>query len=184
MGHPGWLCGASWGGSVTAGPVARAPLAIMPAMQIGPPGLAAAAAQPLPPEPPATAYVAPTQALRQARGAALALCAALAALCLIWELVLAPTGRGTLAIKALPLLLALPGLWRWRLYTARWLALVVWLYVIEGLVRAWSDRGLGRPLAVVEVVLAVALFVACGLQIRWRLRAGHLADAAAAADRP
>jgi uncharacterized membrane protein len=122
--------------------------------------------------------VAPTRALVRARLASLWLCGALVLLCLAWELVLAPTGRGTLAVKALPLVLALPGLWRWRLYTARWLSLVVWLYVTEGLVRGWSDRGPGQLLGLIEVVLAVALFVACALQVRWRLRAGRLARSA------
>src|ERR1700690_1989876 len=59
---------------------------------------------------------------------------ALVVLGVAWELWLAPTGRGTLAVKVLPLLLALGGLWRMRLYTYRWMSLVVWLYTGEGLV--------------------------------------------------
>ena len=89
---------------------------------------------------------------------------------LAWELWLAPTGRGTLAIKVIPLALAVPGLWRDRLYTYRWTSLLVWLYFAEGAVRATSDRGLGAPLAAIEVVLTLLLFVACGLRIRARLR--------------
>lgn len=86
-----------------------------------------------------------------------------------WELWLAPTGSGTLAIKVLPLLLPLPGLWRHRIYTYRWLSLLVWLYFAEGAVRATSDRGLSAVLAGIEVVLCLILFTACALHVRWRL---------------
>jgi uncharacterized membrane protein len=100
----------------------------------------------------------------------LGLCLSLIALGLLWELVLAPTGRGTLALKVLPLLPALPGLWRFRLYTARWLSLLVWLYALEGLTRGFSEPGLSGRLALLEVVLATALFGACAWQVRLRLR--------------
>jgi uncharacterized membrane protein len=88
---------------------------------------------------------------------------------LAWELWLAPTGSGTLAIKVLPLLLPLPGLWRHRIYTYRWLSLLVWLYFTEGAVRATSDQGLSALLAGIEVVLCLVLFTACALHVRWRL---------------
>lgn len=88
---------------------------------------------------------------------------------LAWELWLAPTGTGTLALKVLPLLLPLPGLWRHRIYTYRWLSLLVWLYFTEGAVRATSDRGLSAVLAGIEVALCLVLFIACALHVRWRL---------------
>jgi uncharacterized membrane protein len=94
---------------------------------------------------------------------------ALVGLGLAWELWLAPTGRGTLAVKVLPLALALPGLMRHRMYTFRWLSLLVWPYVLEGLVRAISDRGLSALLAVAEVALAVVIFAAATFYIRRRL---------------
>jgi hypothetical protein len=40
----------------------------------------------------------------------------------------------------LPLALCVPGLLRHRMYTYRWLSLLVWLYVTEGVVRATSER--------------------------------------------
>ena len=104
------------------------------------------------------------------RAAAFGATVALIALCLAWELWLAPTGQRTLAVKALPLVFTLPGLFRMRLYTYRWLSLLVWLYVAEGLVRATSERGIGAGLAVLEVVLALVAFAACGTHIRKRLR--------------
>lgn len=115
----------------------------------------------------------PTPAVTQLRLAALLATALLALLCLAWELWLAPTGQRTLVIKALPLLAALPGLARHRLYTYRWLSLAVWLYALEGAVRGYGDAGLTGVLAWAEVVLAVVVFTACGLYVRARLRAGR-----------
>ena len=108
-------------------------------------------------------------AIAWTRALAVAATLALIGLCIAWELWLAPTGRGTLAVKALPLFLPLAGLVRMRLYTYRWTSLLVWLYVAEGLVRATSEDGPGALLATLEVVLAVALFAACAGHIRARL---------------
>lgn len=113
----------------------------------------------------------PSPAEQASRAAALAFCILLIALCLAWELWLQPVGQGWLALKALPLLPALPGLWRYRLYTYRWTSLLVWLYATEGLVRGPSGQGSEAWLGWAEVALAVALFTACTLQIRQRLRA-------------
>ena len=101
---------------------------------------------------------------------------------LAWELWLAPLrpGGSWWAIKVLPLCLPLPGLLKNRMYTYRALSLLVWLYATEGLVRVGSDRGLAQLLAGLEVLLCVALFVACTVHIRLRLRAARAALAAAA----
>ncbi len=111
------------------------------------------------------------------RNLALVSLLALIVLCLAWELWLAPTGRGTLAIKALPLALPLLGLWRYRMYTFRWLSLLIWLYFTEGLVRAASDSGLSAALALGEVVLSVLVFSACAWHVRLRLGAAKQARA-------
>ncbi len=116
------------------------------------------------PSPPLPASIAWTRAV------ALGSVIALIVLGLAWELWLAPTGRGTLALKVLPLLLPLPGLWRNRMYTYRWLSLMVWLYFTEGVVRATSDRGPGAALGVIELLLCLLLFAACAAHVRWRLR--------------
>ncbi|WP_457354071.1 DUF2069 domain-containing protein [Roseateles sp. P5_D6] len=120
---------------------------------------------------PALERTEPTAVERLTRNLALAATVALILLCLAWELWLAPTGRGTLAVKALPLLAAPVGLWRYRMYTYRWLALAIWLYVMEGLVRSTSEGGLGQWLALGEVLLGVVIFTACTAQIRQRLAA-------------
>jgi len=98
---------------------------------------------------------------------------------LAWELWLAPTGSGTLALKVLPLLIPLAGLLRRRLYTYRWVSLFVWLYFTEGVVRATTDQGLSAWLAFIQVLLCVALFVACAVHVRWRLKHAPMAAEAA-----
>jgi uncharacterized membrane protein len=107
--------------------------------------------------------------VRWSRWLALGSLIGLIVLGLAWELWLAPTGSGTLAIKVLPLLLPLPGLWRARMYTYRWVSLLVWIYFAEGVVRATTDKGLSAVLAGIEVLLCLLLFVACALHVRWRL---------------
>lgn len=87
-----------------------------------------------------------------------------------WELWLAPTGSGTLALKVVPLFFVLPGLWRFRMRTYRALSLLVWLYFTEGVVRAVTDTGLSALLAGTEVLLTLLIFAACALHVRWRLR--------------
>ncbi len=92
---------------------------------------------------------------------------------LAWELWLAPLrpGGSWLVLKVLPLTLPLTGLLKNRMYTYRWLSLLVWIYFTEGVVRAVSDGGLSAVLAGIQVVLCVALFVACAMHVRLRLRA-------------
>ena len=91
---------------------------------------------------------------------------------LAWELWLAPLrpGGSWLVIKVLPLCFPLAGLLRNRMYTYRWVSLMVWIYFTEGVVRAYSDRGLSARLALIEVVLCLVLFAACALHVRLRLR--------------
>jgi len=89
---------------------------------------------------------------------------------LAWELWLAPTGNRTLVLKVLPLTLPLAGLLKRRLYTYRWVSLVVWLYFIEGVVRAVGDRGLSAQLAMIEILLCLSLFAACAAHVHVRLR--------------
>jgi uncharacterized membrane protein len=122
------------------------------------------------------ALPAPAEALppfvSRTRAIAVAALLGLIVLGLAWELWLAPVrpGGSWLALKVLPLTLPLSGLLKNRMYTYRWVSLLVWLYFTEGVVRATSDRGLGVPLAIIEVVLCLALFTACAVHVRWRLK--------------
>jgi uncharacterized membrane protein len=97
---------------------------------------------------------------------------------LAWELVLAPLrpGGSWLALKVLPLCIPLAGLLKNRMYTYRWVSLLVWLYFTEGAVRAYSDKVPGNYLAMGEVFLCLTLFTACALHVRLRLK--NAADSA------
>jgi uncharacterized membrane protein len=112
----------------------------------------------------------PTAAVAWTRRLAVSSLLGLIVLGLAWELWLAPTGSGTLALKVLPLTIPLAGLLKHRMYTYRWVSLLVWLYFIEGVVRASGDRGISAVLAGIEIVLCLLLFAACALHVRWRLR--------------
>jgi len=118
-------------------------------------------------EHPSTSPTTPDRVTAASRIVAVASALALIALALAWELALARTGRGTLAFKAVPLVFALPGLLRHRMYTYRWVSLLVWLYVAEAAIRI-GDRWPSRACAWAELVLSLTLFTACATQVRWR----------------
>ena len=124
---------------------------------------------------PKTAFPAPALPPRVALSQRLAVASlmALMLLCLAWELWLAPLrpGGSWIALKALPLALPLAGLLKRRMYTYRWVSLLVWLYFTEGVVRAWSDPPPSRWLALIEILLCLLLFAACVMHIRLRQRA-------------
>ena len=106
-----------------------------------------------------------------ARTAWLAACAAWIGLVLLgvaWELWLAPLrpGGSWLVLKVVPLLFPLMGLLHGRRYTFQWSSLLVWAYMIEGLVRAVSDPGPSARLAVIEIARAAAFFAAAVLFLR------------------
>jgi len=87
---------------------------------------------------------------------------ALIALCLAWELWLAPLrpGGSLVALKALPLLLPLRGIAAGRRYTYQWSSMLILAYFAEGVTRAWSDAGLSQKLALAELALSLGFFLA------------------------
>lgn len=93
---------------------------------------------------------------------------ALIALTLAWELWLAPIrpGGSWLALKALPLALAAPGVVRARIYTYQWAPMLVLFYFAEGVVRAWSESGLSAKLAAAQIALSLAFFFAAVFFVR------------------
>lgn len=134
----------------------------LPAAVTGDPPLPAAAADATTTQP-ADAFV------RATRSVAVGSLLALIVLGLAWELWLAPTGQRSWALKVLPLALPLAGLLKQRMYTYRWVSLLVWLYFTEGVVRATSGRGPEVWLAATQVLLCVLLFAACAAHVRHRL---------------
>ena len=105
---------------------------------------------------------------RASRLAAVSSLLALVVLSLAWELALAPLrpGGSWVALKALPLLFALRGAIRGDVYTFRWSMMLVLAYVVEGIVRAYSEPQPVRTLAAIEIALATAYFVAAIAYIR------------------
>ena len=87
---------------------------------------------------------------------------ALIALCVAWEMWLAPlkTGGSLMALKALPLALALGGILKGSRYTYQWSSMLILAYLAEGVTRAWAEGGASRSLAAVEIVLSAAFFAA------------------------
>ena len=81
-------------------------------------------------------------------------------LCVAWEMWLAPLrpGGSLVALKALPLALAIPGILNGRRYTYQWSSMLVLAYFAEGVVRAWSERGNSQWLAAAEIALSLVFF--------------------------
>ncbi|MEI7538302.1 MAG: DUF2069 domain-containing protein [Comamonadaceae bacterium] len=114
----------------------------------------------------------PSSAVASTRFVAVGSLLGLILLGLAWEFYLAPLrpGGSWLALKVLPLCIPLAGLLKNRMYTYRWVSLMVWLYFTEGVVRAYSDKAPGNLLALIEVLLCLSLFAACAAHVRLRLR--------------
>jgi uncharacterized membrane protein len=90
-------------------------------------------------------------------------------LCVLWEWVLDPIvpGGTFFALKALPLVFALFGLWRGNLYTMQWTSMLVLLYFMEGVVRWYTDTtALSRQLAMAEALLSMLVFYAAIMYVR------------------
>ncbi len=118
--------------------------------------------------PPITAAVSSSPALAVTRLVIVAMAVLLIVNGVAWEAVLAPVRPGAwrLALKVLPLAIALPALWRARVRTYQWWSMAVLAYVGEGVVRASSDQGIGATLAGVETVLGTVMFVALLAHVR------------------
>lgn len=102
------------------------------------------------------------------RVAALAL-VGLIILCLVWELFVAPLrpGGSYLVLKVIPLLFPLRGVLKGNNYTLQWSSMLVLLYFMEGVTRAWSDPNpMSVYMAYIEIVLSL-IFYTCALFYLW-----------------
>lgn len=108
-----------------------------------------------------------TAAQRNARRLAIGAWFALAALCVLWELWLAPLrpGGSWLVLKVLPLLVPARGLVRGDVSAFQWATLIVLLYVAEATVRAFEPAPYST-LAWIEFALAAAFFAAAIVYLR------------------
>ena len=81
-------------------------------------------------------------------------------LCICWEWFIAPLrpGGSWLILKGIPLLFAIPGLWRGQVYTMQWASMLILLYITEGLVRI-LETGINFWMALLETILATTGFI-------------------------
>ena len=95
-------------------------------------------------------------------------------LCLLWELRIAPLrpGGSLLVLKVLPLLLPLRGVLKGNLYTLQWASMLILLYFMEGVVRAYSDPApMSALMAGFEIALSVVFYLCAILYVRPAKRA-------------
>ena len=90
-------------------------------------------------------------------------------LCVAWELFLAPIrpGGSWLALKVIPLLFPLRGVLKGNVYTLQWSSMLILLYFMEGVTRAWSDPSLSSVyMAMIEIVLSLVFYL-CAMFYLW-----------------
>ena len=103
---------------------------------------------------------------------------------LAWEMLIDPLrpGGSWLALKVLPLVFAVRGLWAGKVYTFKWMSLLVWFYVGEALVRIVGLSPIERLLAWNSLALSVGLSIAILLGARSQLKLAKAAADKAAAE--
>ena len=81
-------------------------------------------------------------------------------LCIAWEWFISPLrpGGSWLILKAIPLLFAIPGLWKGNVYTMHWASMLILLYITEGLVRI-LETGANFWMAALETTLGTIAFI-------------------------
>ena len=81
-------------------------------------------------------------------------------LCVSWEWFISPLrpGGSWLILKGIPLLCAIPGLWKGKIYTMQWASMLILLYITEGLVRI-LETGTNFWMAALETALGTLGFV-------------------------
>jgi len=109
---------------------------------------------------------------------------ALIALCLAWELWLAPLrpGGSWLVLKVLPLLAPLFGILRRKLYTYQWASMLILAYFTEGVVRGYTEAGLPAVVARVEIALSLLFFLSVVAYVRASARERVAANAGKSAE--
>ena len=88
-------------------------------------------------------------------------------LCIAWEWFLAPLrpGGSWLVLKALPLILVLPGIWQGKNYIMQCASMLILIYLAEALVRI-AETGANRYFAILELILATTTFIALLLYLK------------------
>ena len=87
--------------------------------------------------------------------------------CIAWEWFISPLrpGGSWLVLKALPLIIFLPGLWRAQVYTMQWGTMLILIYSTEALVRI-AESGWNFWMALLELILSVIIFICLLLYLK------------------
>lgn len=88
-------------------------------------------------------------------------------LCVAWEWFISPLrpGGSWLILKAVPLIVMFPGIWRAKVYTMQWGTMLILIYTTEALVRI-SESGWNFWLALLELVFSVTIFISLLLYLK------------------
>jgi uncharacterized membrane protein len=88
-------------------------------------------------------------------------------LCIAWEWFISPLrpGGSWLILKAVPLIVMLPGIWRAKVYTMQWGTMLILIYTTEALVRI-SESGWNFWMALLELVFSVTIFISLLLYLK------------------
>lgn len=97
----------------------------------------------------------------------------------VWDGYFAPlnTGWVLLAVKLVPLMLPLRGIWTGRVYTYQYCTMLVLAYFAEGVMRLFDASATSRVMAAVELLLSLLFFVSALIYLqqfkRRRKQGGH-----------
>ena len=79
---------------------------------------------------------------------------------LFWEIFYNPLDRdgSWMVVKSLILLIPLPGILKKNRYTFQWSSMFIWLFIMEGIVRFYSELGVSRDMASYQTFLGTLFF--------------------------
>lgn len=87
--------------------------------------------------------------------------------CIAWEWFISPLrpDGSWLILKAVPLIVMLPGIWSAKVYTMQWGTMLILIYSTEALVRI-SESGWNFWMALIELFLSVIIFICLLLYLK------------------
>ena len=79
---------------------------------------------------------------------------------LFWEIFYNPlnTNGSWMVVKSLVLLIPLPGILKKNRYTYQWSSMFIWLFIMEGIVRFYSELDVSRDMASYQIFLGTLFF--------------------------
>jgi uncharacterized membrane protein len=80
---------------------------------------------------------------------------------LVWELFYNPLDQNGswMALKAMILIIPLPGILKKNRYTYQWSSMFILLFFIEGIMRFFSETNLSKYLALSEIIFSFIFFI-------------------------